>query len=249
MASRTYLSSMDASLWGLGALGVVAGILTTIAGMGGGMLLMAVLVALRGPHFALAITTPALFVSNGHRAWMFRKVLDVRIAATFAVGAVPAAALVGHFVPTLPGWVLAAILVFASVLTLARSAGFIDLQPRRAAIVSAGAGIGALAATAGGAGALTSPLFLAAGLTGASYVGTVALGAVALHAGRLVGYGSGGMLRADLAPAIIVLLFGLLIGNFAGKRLRSRVDARLEKRVEIGALLVCTALALLGVAR
>jgi uncharacterized membrane protein YfcA len=240
---------MDGSLVGLGALGVVAGVLTTVAGMGGGMLLVAVLVALRGPHVALALTTPALFVANGHRAWLFRKVLAYRIAGSFALGAVPAAALVGYFVPTLPGWVLAAILVFASILTLARSAGLVDLRPQRAMITAAGAGIGALAATAGGAGALTSPLFLAAGLTGTAYVGTVALAAVALHAGRLVGYGSGGMLSAELVPAMLVLLAGLLSGNLIGKRLRSSIDAQLEKRVEVGALLVCTGLAIVGVGR
>lgn len=241
--------TVELQLGGLGVLGVVAGMLTTVAGMGGGMLLVAVLVALRGPHAALAITTPALFVSNGHRAWLFRKSLDWSVATSFALGAIPAAALVGYFVPTLPGWTLAAILAFASMLTLARSAGLIDLRPKRAAITSAGAGIGALAATAGGAGALTSPLFLAAGLSGATYVGTVALAAVALHAGRLVGYGSGGMLRPELAPAMLVLLAGLVTGNLAGKRLRSKVDAELEKRVEIGALLLCTVLAIVGVGR
>lgn len=240
---------METSLLGLGALGLVAGMLTTIAGMGGGMLLVAVLVALRGPHVALAVTTPALFASNGHRAWLFRRVLDWRVAGLFALGAVPSAALVGYFVPALPGWVLAAILVFATLLTLARSAGWIDLRPKRAVIASAGAGIGALAATAGGAGALTAPLFLSAGLTGTAYVGTVALAAVALHAGRLLGYGSGGLLHADLVPAMLVLLAGLLVGNLAGKRLRTRIDATLEKRVEVGALVVCTALAIVGIGR
>jgi uncharacterized membrane protein YfcA len=240
---------MDTSLFGLGALGLVAGVLTTVAGMGGGMLLVASLVALRGPHVALAITTPALFASNGHRAWMFRKVLSLRTAGAFALGAVPAAALVGFFVPAVPGWALAGILVFATLLTLARSAGWIRLAPKPGAITAAGAGIGALAATAGGAGALTGPLFLSAGLTGAEYVGTVALAAVALHAGRLLGYGTGGLLRTDLAAPMLVLVVGLVAGNLAGKRLRDRVDAELEKRVEVGALLVCTALAIVGVGR
>ena len=249
MSGRMDGWGMGMQLGGLGALGVVAGVLTTVAGMGGGMLLVAVLVALRGPHLALAITTPALFASNGHRAWLFRRVLSFRIAGAFAVGAVPSAALVGYFVPTLPGWTLAVILVFASLLTLARSAGLIDLRPKRTAIAAVGAGIGALVATAGGAGALTSPLFLAAGLSGATYIGTVALAAVALHAGRLVGYGSGGMLHAELAPAMLVLLAGLVVGNLVGKHLRSKVDAELEKRVEIGALLLCTALAVVGIGR
>ena len=115
--------------------------------------------------------------------------------------------------PTLPEWVLAAILVLATLATLARSAGYVDWKPGRGALTSAGAGIGALAATAGGAGLLTGPLFLSAGLSGVTYVGTVALAAVALHAGRLLGYGSGGLLHLSLVPAVAVLLVGHVLGN------------------------------------
>ncbi len=228
-------------------LGLVAGVLTTIAGMGGGMLLVAALVALRGPHLALAVTTPALFFSNAHRAWLFRRTLDWRVAGAFAAGAVPAAALVGFFVPTLPAWILAVVLVLATLATLARSAGYLEWRPQRGALTSAGAGIGALAATAGGAGLLTGPLFLSAGLTGVRYVGTVALAAVALHAGRLLGYGTGGLLHAEQIPSVAVLLVGLVTGNLLGRKLREQVDATLEKRVELGALTVCTVLAVVGV--
>jgi hypothetical protein len=227
-------------------LGLVAGALTTLAGMGGGMLLVAALLALRGPHFALAVTTPALFLSNGHRAWLFRAALDVPVARAFALGAVPAAALVGYFVPGLPPWVLALVLVLATLATLARAAGLVQWRPRSSALTTAGAGVGALAATAGGAGVLTGPLFLSAGLSGARYVGTVALAAVALHAGRLLGYGMGGMLQLALAPSVAVLLLGLVAGNLAGRRLRAHVDPALEKRLEVGALVTCTMLAVVG---
>jgi len=238
---------MATSLLLLAVLGLLGGALTTVAGMGGGLMVVAALVALRGPHEALAITTPALLLSNSHRAWLFRADLDWRVAGRFALGAVPAAALVGYMVPALPGWLLALVLVSATVVTLARSMGWIELRPSPRAITSAGAGIGALAATAGGAGVLTAPLFLSAGLTGPRYVGTIALAAVAMHSGRMLGYGTGGMLHAALLPAMGVLLAGLVAGNLAGRRLRDEVDAKLERRVELGALVLCTVLAVAGI--
>ena len=52
----------------LAALGTIAGILTTLAGQGGGLFLLLAIAALVGPHEALAITAPALLLGNLHRA-------------------------------------------------------------------------------------------------------------------------------------------------------------------------------------
>jgi hypothetical protein len=230
-------------------LGVIGGILTTIAGMGGGMFLVVAITAMRGAHDALAITTPALLVSNLHRAWLFRTVVDTRVVKMFALGAVPAAAITGFLVPSIPEIFLSAILVGATLFTLARVLGLVDIRPRATAITSVGAGIGALTATAGGAGLLVGPLFLSTGLKGNAYVGSVALAAVALHTGRVLGYGAGGLFGADFVPAIAALLVGLLTGNLIGKQFRARLGPKGESRVEIGTLVVCTALAVAGVAR
>src|SRR5438045_2862535 len=54
------------------ALGIASGILTTLAGQGGGMALLLACSALFGPRFAIALTTPALLLGNLHRAALFR---------------------------------------------------------------------------------------------------------------------------------------------------------------------------------
>ncbi len=230
-------------------LGLVAGVLTTVAGMGGGLLLIAAIGLLRGPHEALAMTSPALLLSNAHRAWLFRRDVDRRIARSFALGAVPGALLGGLFVPQLPPLALSIVLSSATALTLAKVLGFVRFSPSKKAIGSGGFGIGVLTATAGGAGVLTSPLFLSAGLAGAAYVGTVAAAAVALHVGRVLGYGVGGMFHLEQLPTIGLLAVSLVVGNLVGKRLRGALDAKHGIYVEVGALLICTALALLGAAR
>lgn len=224
------------------ALGLVGGLLTTLAGMGGGLLIVAALGALHGPHAALAITTPALLVSNLHRVWMFRSEIDRGVARSFAAGAVPGALLGGLVVPTLPAVLLSVILFGATTATLARAMGWWRLEPSPGAIGGGGFGIGVLAATAGGAGVLTGPLFSSAGLRGTPYVATVASGAVALHVGRVVGYGLGGLLERQQLESMIVLAAALVAGNLIGKRLRPRFDERSERIVELGALVVCTLL-------
>ena len=47
-------------LLGLGVLGVLGGALTTVAGLGGGMMLVVVLSLLHDPRYALAVTAPEL---------------------------------------------------------------------------------------------------------------------------------------------------------------------------------------------
>ena len=232
---------------GLLILGLGAGVLTTIAGMGGGLLLLVTLSALEGPHYALAVTTPALLIANLHRAYLFRREVNLTVAKAFALGAIPAALLAGYFVPRLLALVLQIVLIGATLLTLARALGLYAWKPSPRAITTGGAGIGVLTATAGGAGVPTGPLFLSGGLRGAAYIGTVAMGAVCLHLGRVLGYGLGGLFEVAFALPMALLAVALVAGNLAGKGLRRKVTPKVESVAEMTALVICTVVALVGV--
>lgn len=231
------------------ALGLVAGVLTTVAGMGGGLFLIAVIGMLKGPHLALVLTSPALFVSNVHRTFMYRREVDWRVAGMVAAGALPGALLGGLVLPAIPDLVITSLLVVTTTLALLRAKGVFRLAPQGGSLVGAGAGIGALASTSGGAGLLLSPVLLATGLTGAAFVATTSACSVAMHFGRISGYAGSGLLTRDLARPIVALLVGLLAGNLLGKRLRTQIPEGSETKVELGALVVSTALAVLGIAR
>jgi uncharacterized protein len=230
------------------ALGVFAGVLTTVAGMGGGLFLVAVVGILRGPHEALAITSPALLVSNLHRTLMFRKSVDRRVAALLSSGAIPGAILGGLLLPALPSMLVTLLLVATTGLALLRSRGLLTLSPGRNSLVAAGSGIGALAATSGGAGFLVAPVVMSTGLKGLPYVATVSCCAVALHIGRVAGYGMSGLLAASLLPMIGALLVGLVTGNLIAARYRDRIPPEVEGKIELGALVTTAILALVGVA-
>lgn len=230
-------------------LGLVAGLLTTLAGLGGGIFLVAAIGMLRGPHLALALTTPALLVSNLHRAWLFRAEVDRGVVRAFALGAVPAALIGGALVAHLPSWVVTLVLVLSTLLALGRAIGLYELRPPPSALTAGGGVVGLLAATAGGAGALTAPLFLSAGLRGPAYVGTVAAAAALLHLGRVLGYAAGGLLGPGVLADVAVLALGLVAGNLVGKRVRPGLGERTESALELGVLVLSTALVALGIAR
>lgn len=233
----------------LAVLGLVAGILTTLAGMGGGLFLLVALGLVYGPHVALAVTTPALLVSNLHRAWLFRADVDWRMAKLVAMGVMPGAIVGALLLPALPEVVIAALFTASTGFALLRATGRVRIDPAPRWITAYALGIGALAATSGGAGMLIAPLVLSSGATGARYVATVAIGAVAMHLARVIGYGTVGVLvPAQLADAAVILV-GLLAGNLIGRRLRGRLGATTERNIELGALLVANAFAIAAVFR
>jgi hypothetical protein len=232
----------------LSLLAALAGALTSIAGSGGGMLLLLGMSLTHGPAEALAVTSPALLLGNLHRLAVHRRALDRRVAGAFALGAVPGSVVGGLLVLALPPLALQLGLVLAAGFALAHGLGLLRRRPPRGALAPAGFVIGAAAATSGGAGLLVGPLLLTSGLTGAAYLGTVAAAAVAMHVGRIAAYGAGGLVTADRLELAAVLAAAILAGNAGGERVRRRLDPARAARLELGVLLVCVALAVLGLA-
>jgi hypothetical protein len=228
-------------------LGLVAGALTTVAGLGGGLMLALALTALWDPLSALVVTAPALLAGNTHRVWLYRRETDGRIGGAFALGALPGSLVGGVVAVGLPRGLIHALILVATGLGLARAAGWLRLPPRRAALVPAGAVVGAVCATASGAGVLTAPLIMATGLQGRAYVATSALCSAAMHLGRVAGYAAGGALSSDRAAAAMILGVAIVAGNLAGDRLERRLAPPLGRVIERGVLVVCVALALAGV--
>lgn len=229
-------------------LGLLAGVLTTVAGMGGGMMLVVALSLIWDPRIALVSTAPALLVGNAHRAYLYRAQVARHIARPFILGAIPGSFLGGLAVVALPEMLLNVVLVLMTLLAFARAAGLFRWEPSSAQLAPAGAFIGATAATGGGAGMLVGPLFLSAGLRGEAYIATIAVAAVAMHIGRLAAYGIGGLVSAATLQHAAILVVAILVGNGLGAKLRRHVSATMSTRIELGTLTLAVIGSLLGLA-
>jgi len=229
--------------------GAFAGALTTIAGMGGGLILLLSLSAIWGPAAALAVTSPALLVGNLHRAFLYRRSVNWGLARAFAVGAAPGALLGALAAVAVPPALVSALMALVTLLSVLRAVGWLRVRPPARLMTPAGAVIGGLTGTSGGAAVLTAPLFLSAGLVGESYVGTTAVSAVVMHFGRMTGYGMGGLFTAERVAQAALLAIAVLTGNVFGRKLRRHADRLPEGLLEHVVLVACVALALLGVGR
>ncbi|MCA9555457.1 MAG: TSUP family transporter [Myxococcales bacterium] len=233
----------------LAALGLAAGALTTLTGVGGGLLLLLALALWFDPGTALAVTAPALLAGNLHRLFLFRRHLDARIAGRLALGAVPGALLGGALAVQLPHGVLRGLLLGATALALAKALGWIRWRPPASAVVPVAAVGGFITATSGGGGLLVPPLLLSMGLTGPAYLATTALSAAAMHIARLTAYGAGGWMDATRWALAGALALAIPVGNLLGRALRERVPAGALERFTHATLVVVCGLAVAGVSR
>ncbi|MBX7192670.1 MAG: sulfite exporter TauE/SafE family protein [Sandaracinaceae bacterium] len=231
---------------GLAIGGLAAGALSTVAGMGGGLALVAVLSLVVGPHVALATTAPALLVGNLHRTARHRHAIDRPLARQFAIGALPGAIVGGVLSVALPELALSLLLVAVNTLALLRAYGRVSLRPRPSWMVPVAFGAGTVAATSR-AGVIVAPLLVAGGLSGEALVATGSFVAVLLHVGRIAGYGVSGLLGGAALGSSLVLATFLVSGNHLGERLRARLGpARCEAATRLS-LFVALGLGVLGV--
>lgn len=228
-------------------LGLVAGTLTTLAGMGGGLMLLLTLSHLLGPLEALALSALPLLVGNVHRTCMFRSQLDVRRAAAFCVGAAPAALVVGYWLTGVPDAIVRVAMLALTVVALLEAVGWWRWRPSAAALTPAGVAIGGLTASAGGAGILTAPLLMASGLRGEAFLATASAIAATMHLSRLAGYGAGGLVDLELVGLALALAVTVVLGNLFGRHLRRDLSEHRADQLQRAVLVVCVALAVVGV--
>jgi hypothetical protein len=212
----------------LGASALIASAVAAVAGFGGAVLLLPVLVWVFGVRDAVPILTLAQLVGNGSRVWLNRAEVDRRIVAWYSVGAVPLALLGGAAFSTAPlAWLTRGVGVFLiGVVAYRRLGGGRYPKPSARGFAGVGAGASLLSALFGSTGPVTAPFFLAYGLTKAAYIGTEAAATVVTHVFKLVAYGSASL----LSPGVLVSGLGLapcmIAGSWLGKRALDALSER-----------------------
>lgn len=227
-------------------LGLTAGVVTTMAGMGGGLLLVVGLTFLWDPRMALAVTAIPLLIGNVHRVWLFRDDLSRRHAMLFATGAMPAALLGGAFITHVPGWGIKALVSIMTLLALAKATGKWKGEVPTGAMLPGGAVVGGLTATAGGGGILTAPLLMSAGLTGTRYLATASAAAAASHLARFTGYATTGIIDGSVIALSLATAVAIVIGNRLGKHARGHLGDERAHRLQVAVLAALVLVSLTG---
>jgi len=220
------------ALWPIAPLLIVlsffAAMISAIAGFGGGMVFLPFLVAAFGPERAVPIMTVMMLLGTTSRAWVNRSALKWRIIRWFALGTIFGAALGAWvFLEMNPYWLLKAIGLFIILAVIVRRLPGKRLRIRDAkAFAPIGAAGGFIGGVVGGMGPMVSPFFLAAGLTGAAFVGTVGACAICMHIVKIFVYNKGGAVDASTLIIGSALGLSMVAGTLVGKKVLDRLDAK-----------------------
>lgn len=220
---------MDAILLWLGAAVVafLASVLSGVAGFGGAMIFLPVLILTYGVRASVPILTVSVLLGNASRVWFNRRELDLKLVAWFSLGALPSAVLGSFVYVSLPTfWIKKGIGLFLMVSVLTREIHR-DFKLNQAWVfLPLGLVTGFLSALMGGVGPVSSPFFLAYGLTKEAFVGTESLCAVGMHLVKSIAYNRLQVLNQR--ELLAGLSFGLVMsaGSYVAKKILERLSRR-----------------------
>lgn len=215
-----------------GAGGLFAGFLTTVAGVGGGLTLIAVLSGFTplDPKEVVGLTAPVLLLANAQRAWLFRAHIERPVAGWFLVGAVPAVVVAAATLPHLPAraiqiGIALLLLVFVAERLMRRSSPPAVGVPLRG-FVGVGSASGILSATVGGSGPFSAPFFNGYGLARHRFVGTNASVNAVQHLLKTAVFAVVGVLTVPVLPVAALAAATSMIGNKLGELVLDRISER-----------------------
>ena len=230
-------------------LGLVAGTLGGVVGFGTSIMLMPALVLVFGPREAVPIMAVASLMANASRVAAWWREIDWRAVAAYSVTAFPAAALGAASLLMLPArWIEAGLgLFFLAMVPVRRWLAQQGFRPGLWHLAAFGAGIGYLTGIVATTGPINAPFFLAYGLVKGAYLGTEALGSLAMFVAKAVTFRSLGALPLDTLARGLIVGSSLVAGAFIARRFVRQLDvARFHVLMDV--LLVAAGLTMLGAA-
>jgi uncharacterized membrane protein YfcA len=209
----------------LAAVGFLTAVLSGVAGLGGGTVLIAVFYALGlAPGVAVPLHATVQFVSNGSRTLAYLKHVEWRAASWFLLTAAPTPFLVAPFVAA-ANVNLVLLLLAGLILTslIPSKEGGEPLKPVPAVLL-AGFLNGTLGMFVSATGLFVGRLFLRPEWPKETVIATLAMTQTLGHLLRIFGYASVGFAVTTQLDVLIPLLLATVAGTFAGRRLHESLD-------------------------
>ncbi|WP_137919971.1 sulfite exporter TauE/SafE family protein [Hydrogenophaga sp. 2FB] len=221
-------------------LGLVAGTVGGVVGFGTSIMLMPALVLVFGPREAVPIMAVASMMANASRVLAWWREVDWRAVGVYSATGMPAAALGAATLLVLPGRTVEAVIggFFVAMIPLRRWMARHALRLRLWHLALVGAAIGFLTGIVVSTGPINAPFFLAYGLVKGAYLGTEAMGSLAVYAAKTWMFGSLGALPWASVVKGLIIGTSLMAGAFIAKRHVRRLDPERFRLLMDGLLLV-----------
>ncbi len=206
------------------ALSLVASILAGVAGFGGSVILLPLVVHLFGIKAAVPILTIAQLIGNASRVWFGRSSIDWMVVRYFCAGCVPSAFIGALAFGSLQAsWLEKILGVFLLLILIYRHSGLKSWDMKLPYFSTLGAVFGAMSALVGTVGPMVAPFFLDYGLVGSAYIATEAMTAVVMHITKGIVYAKFTLLTFDTAAVGLAMGSVMILGSYLGKKILDRL--------------------------
>lgn len=204
----------------LGVFSTLTSLLTAVAGLGGGMLLLALMAQLFAPAILIPLHGVAQFFSNANRGYIHRARLEWKYLKPFAFGSlIGAFAFVPLVVFVNPKVGALAVGVFILVVTwLPKWLNVSRLHPMLSGGIVSGLGV-----LFGATGPLAMSAHPKENWSKEQIVGNHGAAMAFQHGVKVIAYLVAGVALHDYLPHILMLFFGAWLGTFIGTRLLKKL--------------------------
>ncbi len=222
------------------SLGLLAGTVGGVLGFGTSIMLMPALVLVFGPREAVPIMGIAAIMANGSRVAAWWREIDWRVTAAYSATGMPAAALGAKTLLTLPPGIVELVLglFFIAMVPLRR---WMARQSWRLSLwhmAWVGLIIGFITGVVVSTGPINAPFFLAYGLVKGAYLGTEAMGSLAVYVAKAITFRSLDALPVTIIAKGLIIGSSLVAGAFIAKRIVHKIDNDKFKLMMDGLLLL-----------
>lgn len=204
-----------------------ASIVAGIAGTGGGIILLPVLVASFGIRDAVPLYAVAQLIGNLSRVGFNWPLIQFPVVAWFAVGAIPFSVLGSWLFTQIPDAglfkFLGGFLIVSVIWRRWRGRSNTTFSVRWFAPI--GAVFSLVSAIAGSAGPFLAPFYLSYGLVKAAFIGSEALGTAIMHVTKLASYQSLGAISPLAWMNGLFVGSVMILGSYTGKNLLEKLSA------------------------
>jgi uncharacterized membrane protein YfcA len=208
----------------------VTGAFGVVAGLGGGVLLLAVMATIFPPSVLIPMHGAVLFGSNLGRMVMMRRMVVRQLLPAFIVGALLGAVVGGNIVVELPTGIMQAVLgVFILYVCWARPPAAIAYSPAK--FFALGTGGTLLGFFVGSSGSLLAPFVAAVCPDRQQFVATHSFLMTFVHGLKILVFGMLGFAVMVYLPLIIPMIVTSIAGSWVGRIALSRMPERLFRRV------------------
>ncbi|MFZ2739448.1 MAG: sulfite exporter TauE/SafE family protein [Burkholderiaceae bacterium] len=208
-------------------IGLIAGTLGGIVGFGSSIMLMPVLVLVFGPREAVPIMAIASIMANASRVAAWWREVDWRVCAAYAATGIPAASFGAQTLLRLPPGVVEAILGIFFIVMIPLRRWMMRRQWRLTLWHMAGVGaiIGYITGLVVSTGPINTPFFLGYGLVKGAFLGTEALGSLAVFISKALTFREMGAMPLEALAKGLIIGCSLTAGSFIAKRFVQQLNA------------------------